>query len=407
MLVSKAKLHVSIAALASVLTGCQVIGGISSELVVTQAEGLPPRDPLSWEAIDPAPSFVYTLPEWLLYGSPNDTRSSQLGPSTLRLGYMAHEARPRNVGSGWGLSMERSRTNVLPVSLWGGTGWSMGDMMPGAGLEDPTGEKSATGYLSMGKQQSDAYVVIEPQATVASSFVMGTGFEAGSAPPYAYFVLGGAYAPVTEPSYKRYDVKRVMGEPAPTFALTTHAVGDAPAILGVTGFAAYAPQVEEGKYPSSYIPTEGAPKMRHSDNLSMETLDFAPSGYFSVKIRYAPHYATDEQSFDHDLVAIEDDFVFLRMRPGGKLILFAAALPVGQQELQIEGLTWSRDQSLEVEASYLPEKRFLSIKGATTGDNTKTQLGRQPALGKDPTTWLMGDNDGAQESADLQFLEVR
>ncbi|TKD12769.1 phage head spike fiber domain-containing protein [Polyangium fumosum] len=382
--------------------GCQIVGGLPGELSLDEDPGsLPPRDPLVWEAIEPGPEMVYTMPDWLIYINKTDTpRTSQVGPNTLRIGYQKNEARPRNVGTGWGLAMETERTNLNPRSRWGGAGWvtPAQAMMATQDAPDPAGGMDGVALLSAGKQSSPGMIV---DGAIASAWIAGTQGTG----PFAYFAYGNAFVTVGDAAWKRYEVRTV--EEQPVLRLTTEAVGAEPAIEQPTAMTVYAAQVEVGTYPSSFLPTTGAPALREADLLHVEMETLAPSGYFDVTIRYAPHYAQSEQVVDQDLVALEDDSVFFRMKAGamgGTLTL----LKVGSSDnLRIEGLDWARDQELEVRAQYLPNRRLISLKGATKGDTTVSKLGRVEPVGKDETAWLLGDNDGPQESVDLRYIEIR
>lgn len=395
----KAKRALWIAAVGTSSFGCQIVGGLPSELTLDDDPGsLPPRDPLVWEATEPVPEMVYTMPDWLSYINRSDTpRTSQIGPNTLRIGYQKNEARPRNAGTGWGLAMETERTNLIPNSTWGGMGWSWDDKsMPAVpGALDPAGGQDGVALVSFGNQSSSWALV---QGKIASAWFMGA--QGGGT--FAYFAYGNAFVPVSDTVWKRYEVR--TSEEGPTFRLTTEAIGASPAILQETSVNAYGAQVEVGTYPSSFIPTTGAPALREADLLNAQMETVAPSGYFDVTIRYAPHYAQSEQTVDHDLVALEDDSTFFRMKTGGTLTLLKVGSP---DSLRIEGLDWSRDQELEVRVQYLPNRRLISIKGATKGDATVSKLGPVEPVGKDKTVWLLGDNDGPQESVDLRYIEVR
>ncbi|MRG94167.1 phage head spike fiber domain-containing protein [Polyangium spumosum] len=399
----KAKTVFGLGILVAPSLGCQVVGGLRSELSLDEDPGsLPPRDPLVWEATDPGPEMMYTTPEWLEYFNRTEApRTSQVGPGTLRLGYLKGEARPRNVGMGWGLVMETERTNLNPYSDWGGAGWQtlpMSPMIVEPGAPDPAGGAGGVRLRSEGSQIAP-FIVVEG-GQVASAWVMGTGGEA----PYAYFGYGdSSFVSVDAGAWERYDVKRAASDQGNLY-IVTDSIGDAPAIMGPTEFVVFGAQVEVGTYPSSFIPTNGAPVNRDADRLNVDLEDFAPSGYFDVTIRYAPHYASSEQTVVHDLVAVEDDNVFLRMNPGGTLTL----LEVGSTDsLVIEGLEWSREQALEVRARYLPNGREISIKGATKGDGSVRKIGPVSPIGEDSRAWLLGDNDGPQESVDLRYLEIR
>ncbi|MDI1447390.1 hypothetical protein [Polyangium sp. 6x1] len=407
MRAGKAKRALWIVALGASTFGCQIVGGLPSELSLDDDPGsLPPRDALIWEATEPGPEMVYTMPDWLYYMNRTDTpRTSQIGPNALRMGYQKNEPRPRNVGTGWGLAMETERTNLNPRSQWGGVGWQapleqgMGTMQGGF---DPAGGMEGTLLINQGNQLSPFAPV---EGSIASAWIQAVD---GEAPPFAYFAYGNSFTTIDADKgvWKRLEVTKPAGD-AGVLRIQSQAIGDAPAIVSPSTLLAFGAQVEVGTYPSSFLPTTGAPALREADLLHVDMETLAPSGYFDVTIRYAPHYAQREQVVDQDLVALEDDSIFFRMKAGamgGTLTLLKVGSP---DNLRIEGLDWSRDQELEVRVQYLPNRRLLSIKGATKGDATVSKLGPVEPVGKDSTAWLLGDNDGPQESVDLRYLEIR
>jgi hypothetical protein len=412
----KADRALLVAALGAMTWGCQVVGGLNDLSLGAGGSGgsgsgaggvgggLPSRDPLVWEAGEPPATMVYELPGWMDFSNNSVTRTSQIGPNTLRLGYLDDEPRPRNVGKGWGLLLEPARTNLLPNSRWRGPGWASTGDAPGGAMNvsstagnDPAGGAEAVVFSSKGGQQS---AMALGSGTVASSWLSGVdGSE-----PYAYFAYGPSAVPVLDPAWRRYEVPGDAASPDVRFRLETQSVGGYAAIQGETRIGAYAAQVENGRYPSSYIPTNGAQVTREADRLHVNRDDFAPGGYFDVTIRYAPHYSMAEQQYDHDLLAVEADGVFVRMQPGGRLVLFVAG---AQGDVRIEGLDWEREQTLVVQAQYLPDTRSLVVAGATTGNDVAAQLGPMKPIAIDPRVWLLGDEDGPQESSDLKNLVIR
>ncbi len=399
----KAKRALWIVALGASNAGCQIVGGLHGELSFNDDAGsLPPRDALVWEARDPGAVLVYTLPDWLGHRSKNETRTSQIGPGMLRLGYLEHEARPRNVGMGWGLAMETTRTNLLPNGNWMGAGWVTPNasmmVLPGG----PAPAEGAEGVMVYSKgSQSSPFVALQ-SGDIASAWLMGVQGEA----PFGHLAYGNAFATVddVDGGFHRYEVLRLVADAEPALRLSTEATAAGPAITNETAMVVYGAQVEEGAYPSSYIPTTAGAVTREADRMFVEMEMFAPSNYFDVTIRYAPHYAQNEQRFDHDLLALEDDNVFFRMKPGGTLLLFQVG---SQDNVRIDGLDWAREQELEVRVQYLPNRRTIWISGATKGDGSAAKSGPVEPVGKDATVWILGDNDGPQESVDLRYIEIR
>jgi hypothetical protein len=397
-------------ALAMSAWGCQIVGGISGDLTLADAvepgeTGLPSREPFVWDAANPWPDadFVYKLPEWMQFLSYSNDTTSQVG-ALIRVGYQANEARVRDVGNGPGLLLEPKRTNYVANSSWFGAGWTEGSAPNGSmaaypGTPGPGTELTATTFdAPLGNMQS---YVAQAGGTVASSWLRANS----ASEPAAYFAYGSAFVPVSgEFSWRRYDVVRAAGDQDNRLRIETQALGSEGPIEGAMDITAFGAQVEDGLHPSSFIPTNGAPVLREPDRLLMDTKTVAPNGYFDVTMRFAPHYSEANQGVDHDLIAIEDDVVFVRMRPQGILVMYVGAL---QDDVKIAGITWVPNQVLEVRARYLPNKREITLSGATSGNRTVTVEGPVPPISVDPIVWVMGTNDGPQACVDLKYLEVR
>jgi len=390
--------------------GCQVIGGLPGELTLESGPGgtgIPSREPLIWNAEDPGPlpEMLYALPDWMHFQSFSDGTTSEIAPGTIRLGYKKNDPRARNVGFGYGLLLEPTATNFLPSSAWAGDGWTAGAAPNGPmaqlfNVPDPAGGAQALTYRSdLGDQQS--FFAMAEGGRTASAWLRGQS----NMDPAGYFALGAAYVVVSgsDAAWRRYDVSRTVSDADARVRLETQAIAGAPALGYPSDISAYGAQVEDGMYPSSYIPTNGAPVFRENDRLYGDTSTFAPEGFFDVTMRFAPHYATSEQTYEHDLVAIHDDGVFVRLRVGGSLVMHAPSLA---EDLRVEGLVWKREQTLEVRARYLLGGCELSVSGASEGGGSVKGTGAMAPIEQNGI-WLLGDDSGPQEGADLKYLEFK
>ncbi|TKD02451.1 hypothetical protein E8A74_28575 [Polyangium fumosum] len=202
-------------------------------------------------------------------------------------------------------------------------------------------------------------------------------------------------------NWKRYEV----GEDDGYFLLETRGDGDGdPAPIETsTAVFAYGAQLETKdnnssvKYPSSYIPTTQAQeRTREADKLSVIAPPIvAPDGYFHVKIRFAPNYATAETTEnEHDLLNINNDNrLFFRF--SDRKIVFR----INKVELASVELAWIRDQEIQVEAIHsATEQRLIVSAGGTFSGPA------QPPVPVNNSFYVLGNGSGAQECADLRYL---
>jgi hypothetical protein len=408
---------VGIASIATSGWGCQILGGVDGDLVLSVAGGGPvgvAGEPLTWEASDPGQGAnpVYDLPGWLTFRNYSENLTSQHG-ATLKTGYGLDAPRPRNVNGTWGLAVEKSRTNHVVNSAWKGAGWLPGQPAPmsvSPGEEDPAEDDpafSGVRFDSKGEAQSNAMPVPEPGAIMASTWARGVG----SSERHAYFAFGDNWANVDSEQWERYAVPYIGGDKLLRFE--TQGFGPAP-IETPTAVIAYGAQVEEGRYPSSFIPTNGAPRLREADVLGVKANRVAPSGWFAVTIRFAPHYAMGEMDSVHDIINLYRNQIFVRLQRDqqkgvGVVLLQVPGSDSGVTNLKIEGLDWKRNQPLTVVAWSSPAGRFLSIEGADTGNGeVSSDVPANPLA--DPgadLSRILGEKNGAQESADLQYIQFR
>jgi hypothetical protein len=365
-----------------------------------------------WDADTAAKSglpLVYDLGGWLEIECSTSGRTSQSSASSLVSGFGSDQARPRNVGMGWGLSVESARMNKVRYSdtwttapAW--TPGGNGGMTPLPGQPDPAGSTFATQFSSpglMGGNQSNYHSAV---AGYASAWLKGNGLGSG---PFVYFVSGTAgggwtYVSVDEKTWKRYGFVGASGY----IRLEAGADPDGmPAeIAGITAVVTYGAQIETDasnqvvKYPSSYIPTKDIQKVREADILTVKTPgEVAPGGYFHVKIRFAPNYASGEHlKNEHDLLYINNNYRLYLKTQDNTIIL-----RLDGQTIISPALTWQRDQEFVVEAIHSPTERRLIVSAPTTLDLSGTPV--SPAPNNIPYK-ILGNTTGAQECADLRYI---
>jgi len=355
----------------------------------------------------------YTFTDnWLVIECPTDNRTSQLSEKDVRP-FGANAARPRNVGAGWGLSVESERTNVIPYSeAWTGAGWT------GAGLPmdivattdgNPTGAMApVTKFVNNTAERQSNYVFNVPMG-YGTTWAKGAG---GAGPNFAYFVVGNTalanwkYAVVDDATtWKRYEVASAEGD----FLLQTlyDTIDMNPPLISATesaGVYGYGAQHEpDALYPSSFIPTQADERTRAADKLySSLPSKLIAGGHFHVKLVFAPNYASNEASAArHDLVYMdENNRVTMLLAPEGGTLL----LKTGGKELKASApATWSREQALTIEASSTSTIRELSLSGATTGffAISDMQIETSPT---NKNVHILGNTSGAQECADLRSV---
>lgn len=363
-----------------------------------------------WSATAPQGTLPYTLPDWLRIECPTGNRTSQWGIDTLQRGFGPNAARPRNVGLGWGLSVESRRRNQIKGSdSWNGTTWNESGpalrMKRTEGQTDPAGGSAAVKFDSTGNQRSSRTSV--PQG-YASAWLMGTGM-----PPLAHFVIdnGGAswgYHTLNEViGWRRYSAGIGSGG----FLLSTegNALSGASAITEPTTIHAFGAQHETDgngstmKYPSSYIPTADTDVTRDADSLYSDSAnELIPGGYFHAIVKFAPNYASNEWfSKTHQILYLNTtNHVRLDLDKGKLVLECAGSILTGPTS---GALSWDRETELTVEVKVTPRGRWLSVSGAK-GGNFEVSDVEDRAWPSNGRVYILGDTSGAQECADLRYI---
>lgn len=352
-------------------------------------------------------TYTYKLPEWLVFKSPTAGRTSQTSESTLCRDYGVDVPRARNVGpiadtTGWGLTVESTRTNALPQSdSLSGTKWAPPTMTGAATNPDPAGGLAATRFISTGNQYSSY-----PNPMTAGRAISSWAKGVAGAVPFAHFrfrsVGGAPYLDVDSLQWKRYS----FIEPADVAGDLVFETRDNPPgagqIKGATTFDVYAAQVEPGAlYPSSYIPTGDDPVTRAVERLSSSMPQMlAPGGWLNVEIRYAPHYSDNEVANEHDVLYFAPD-ARIFYRSSDRKIHFV----VGKKDLTTSALVLEREIQLTILAENDPESGMkLTISGAQSGNGTATDNQKEP-IALPASVSILGNTSGAQECADLRYIK--
>lgn len=368
-----------------------------------------------WTATEPTTTMGYELPDWLKIECSTDNRTSQWGPSQIQRPFGPNAARPRNIGNGWGLSVENRRKNrLLESDSWNGASWTMpaapiSPMASISGQPDPAGGKAATRFQSSGSQRS-------VQATVPNGYP-SAWLKGGGTPPYAYFAVDNGmgawrYAIVDNADvWQRYEANVASG----AFFLDTAGSQGVPAITTPTVIHAYGAQHETDAgngavyYPSSYIPTTTSEANRNADVLTSGWAGtLMPSGYFHVVMKIAPNYASDEAKVGHhDVLYVNaTNNVTFEFGAGTMVLESAGNKLFGPTTGKI---SWEREDELTVEIKATPLGRSLSLSGATSGNFAVSDELDLP-WPMDSTLYFLGATAGAQECVDLRsvaFYEVK
>jgi hypothetical protein len=160
-------------------------------------------------------------------------------------------------------------------------------------------------------------------------------------------------------------------------------------------------QAEAGSYPTSVIPTSGGAGSRDADVLSGAATMLVPNGYLDWTLELAPNFAQGEQAADEPLIWLDaKNQVYLR-QSDGKIALLAGGVTV----LASPALSFVREQTITLHLiNSAMHGASLTVSGATTGNGTVTASATPMST---PTTvYVLGNNLGAQECADLQKITI-
>ncbi|HMY16053.1 MAG TPA: hypothetical protein PKA58_06970 [Polyangium sp.] len=405
--------------LGSCAVGCLVLESAPGETSSTgsgssgtSSGGLAGRLIQEWTATAPTePALEYVLPSWLHMACNSTNRTSQWGPSLMRRPYGPNAARPRNVGLGWGLSVEnRRRNHVHDSDSWDGPSWN--DPTPitamvktGAQL-DPAGTNTATRFMTAPNQRSQI-------APVPDGFASGWFKGNASKLPIAYFAVGDpaqiwkfkTIADITE--WTR--LYAGVGKGGLFIDTAGSDPSGAPSIDGTSELFAFAAQHEtDGNgaialYPSSYIPTDSTDVTRDPDELWSDAgLTLLPNGYFHVVMRVALNYASTEGSstYHHLLFGNLSNQLRIDLKQNKIVLEGSGSILAGPNSGTLE---WIRETELTIEAKVTPTGRYLKVSGAYGGNFEVSDSTDRPWPVLEKFS-ILGDSSGAQECADLRYI---
>lgn len=365
-----------------------------------------------WQATEPGPmgspctkNFTYTLPSWLRFESPTQSeRTSQVAPDALCRGYTAYSPRARNVGKGWGLSVESERTNLVRNSdKWAvDVGWGQGNMSASTGYPDPAGGVAATEFTSpasVGGFYSN-YTYDNPPISgqVASSWLRGSA----GVPPYAHFrhVIEYGWIDVELDQWRRYAIIQTSNKMGDMSLETRDKPAGAGVIMSETKIRAFGAQIEpSAKYPSSYIPTGSMPVTRLAESLSSEAPgELVKGGWLDVEITIAPHYASDQKSERHDVLYF-DDKTSLSIATDDKI-----EFRINNELMETKAISFDAEDEVVIIARNTPVGRSLIIK--VNGQEVDARMDAKLAAIPIPARmYILGGPAGAQECADLRSIK--
>lgn len=363
-----------------------------------------------WEATEPMGTTGYVLPAWLQIECGTSNRTSQWAADKLVRGFGSNAARPRNVGMGWGLSVESRRRNQIQNSdSWSGSSWTdpvVEPIMPKTlGQLDPAGGMTATQFNSSGKETS-AHAAI-PMG-YASAWLKGAGSDPAGHVVVDNGGLAWTYQAIgTSTIWSRYSVG--IGDGSLFLTTAPNNVVGVPEIKVPTVIHAFGAQHETDgngntmKYPSSYIPTTDKDVIRDADSLySKSAQEILPGGYFHVIVRVALNYARDEgfSNFHH--------LLFINSTNNLRIDLTNKKVTLVGVSNTLSGptsgaLDWDREQEIRIEAQVTPTGRMLSVSGAKAGNFTISDMENKP-WPENGTVWILGDTSGSEECADLRYI---
>lgn len=350
---------------------------------------------------------LVTLPAWMAITCATTGRTTQTSASTLVTDLGANAARARNVGSGWGLSMEMARTNLITYAN-DGNQWNTnggGSLTSINSLADPAGGTLASlgGWVAAA---GDA-VYFPPavpnqlainQAGISTLWalpVTGTQFD-------IFDINSGAYTKTvaTTSGWGRQEIACPSVHAGTTRFCAGNKLGGAG---GTSSQRLYGVQVEGSvSYPSSLIVSAGSATARAADVLAVGApARLAPGGFFDLDMTVAPNYTQAEQAADHNLVYFDaNNRVYVKQSNS------TVVLRIGGVDLASSALTWSREAAIRIQAQHRAGGRRLIVTGATTGNGDSAIQSASAAITLPATGYLMGSNTGAEECADLRDLLV-
>lgn len=347
-------------------------------------------------------SGAFTLPSWLAITCATTGRTTQTSATTLIKGLGANVARARNVGSGWGLSVESARTNLCTNSEALGS-WNA---LNGAtitnvdGQTDPSGTSTADKLNWTSAGQSLIYsgpTIAINNAGVASAWVLADTATTIDQYDGNAGLVGQNFA-ISASTWRR----AILSNPAVHAAATNYCYGrNSTATAGAAWL--WGAQLEQGAlYPGSYIPATASSVLRAADVLTATTSAISTNGFFAVDFTFAPNYTQTEFTNDHNLVYFgANDRVYLKQSDK------TLRLRLGGVDIASTALTFAREDAIRVQATHSQtrgRRLVVSKNGVPVYDSGTQSVGS--AISLPGSVGILCDGTAALECADLRSIAV-
>lgn len=351
------------------------------------------------------PGQVFTLPGEMKLTNPTTTRTSQTSPSTLRIDFKKNEARAHNIGLGWGLAIEPMRKNEVQQQDL--TQWQNLDGATVSVAFGPHGQNDGAWQIADTSAAHRQYLLLTILTYTPSSPYVVSAWTKMIAPLTSFGLVNANQVEAMDPIqitapdatwvHRASAVKNgVPKSQAPLVIVPRNDDADTGAL------AVYGVQLEEGRYPTSFIP-HGGPSMngvREADTLTIEKSGtVVKNGTVHVTLTFAPYYAIGEHASQHDLVHIGSaDRLYVDF--DGSFVWSTSGEP---QPLRTKTFSWTRHAAITVVAKATPKGRSLSVSIEGGASDSVSDAHGKP-LEPGMKVHLLGGPGGATEAADLRYL---
>lgn len=350
-------------------------------------------------------SGLVALPHWLSITCATTGRTAQQSAQTVKSGYAANTARAfSRDGVAFGLLLEPSRTNELERnSEVDNAVWTKqaGASVSSTTVADPAGGTTADRVNWTTTVVNEGFFHTNPTGSTAavdwsiSHWLKWKDVTSGD--------VNMTNAAVSDVVAVRTITNNwgyvTWGEDVPGgFSMLPWVRKTASSDSDVDHWGA---QAEVGKYPTSIVPTAAADVTRAADVLRAEPAALAPGGYFTITLKYRPHYAHSEAATAHDLVFFDASNRFFFRESDAKMVL-----KIGGVDLATAAaVTFSRHQEITVTIEHTATRRAITVSGATSGNGTVTAAAAS-AMSLPTDSYVFGSSTGSQEGADLRAFDA-